>query len=112
MRISLLFLVIFIFGADQLSHAQVKRDTLFFNNGSIVIGKLKKINLGIITFDPDDANDITVQFHKLRAISTGFRYYRMEMVDHSVYYALLAPGDQPGYVKLLGPVDTPVVWIQ
>ena len=29
---------------------------------------MKKINLGVITFDPDDANDISVQFHKLKFI--------------------------------------------
>lgn len=112
MRLFPILLLICLIGAFPHAQGQVKRDTLFFNNGSMVIGKMKKISLGVITFDPDDANDITVQFHKLKSISTGYRYYRLEMVNKDVYYARLMPSDQAGYVKLMGPVDTPTVWIQ
>jgi hypothetical protein len=112
MRIFLFFLLIFLFGFLPLIQGQVQKDTLFFNNGSVVIGKMKKISLGVITFDPDDANDITVQFHKLKSIATGYRYYRLEMVGKEIYYARLTHSDKNGYVKLIGPVDSPTVWIQ
>src|SRR5436305_8250537 len=60
--------------------SQSKKDTLFFNNGSIVIGEIKKIKLGVITFDPDDANDITVQLRKLKTVSAVSKIFRIETV--------------------------------
>jgi hypothetical protein len=49
--------------------AQQPRDTIYFKNGTTVIGKIKKIKLGVMTFDPDDANDITIQLKNLRTMA-------------------------------------------
>ena len=68
------------------AYSQVTNDTLFFNNGSVVIGKLKSAKLGVVTFDPSDANDITVQLRKLHTIAGGNRIFRLERVDHHVYF--------------------------
>ena len=73
------------------THAQDIKDTIFFTNGSVVIGKIKKIKLGIITFDPDDAPDITVQLRKLKTISGGNRIFRIETVLHNLYFGTILP---------------------
>ena len=57
---------------------QVIKDTIFLTNGSLVIGKVLKVKLGVISFDPDDANDITVQMRKLKTIGATTRIFRVE----------------------------------
>ena len=73
------------------THAQGIKDTIFFNNGSVVIGKIKKVKLGIVTFDPDDAPDITVQLRKLKTIAGGNRVYRIETALHNLYFGTILP---------------------
>jgi len=80
--------------------AQVSKDTLFFNNGSMVIGKLKKIRLGIITFDPDDANDITVQQRKVRGVSARSEVFRIETIRKKLLYGVIIPDTVPQFVKV------------
>jgi hypothetical protein len=81
-------------------HAQVKKDSLFFNNGSMVIGELKKIRLGVVTFDPDDANVITVQQRKLRGISARSEVFRVETIRKKLLYGVITPDTVPQYVKV------------
>src|SRR3954471_6478802 len=84
--------------------SQSKKDTLFFTNGSIIIGEIKKIKLGVITFDPDDANDITVQLRNLRTVAAVSEIFRIETVKHIVYYGRLIPRDSSNYVKLVSSI--------
>ncbi|HEY6503712.1 MAG TPA: DUF481 domain-containing protein [Chitinophagaceae bacterium] len=82
-----------------LAHSQVK-DTLFFLNGTIVIGKLKSIKLGIVTFDPDDANDITVQTRKLKTIAGRRKIFRIETVDHRLFFGTIMSHPLPKTVYI------------
>jgi hypothetical protein len=72
-----------------LARSQTVKDTLFFSNGSLVVGKLEKVKLGIVTFDPDDANNITVQLRKLKTMSAGRKIFRIETVSHRVYFGTI-----------------------
>ncbi len=101
MKKNLLVVVLFFFTADCLI-AQVKKDTIFFNNGTIVVGKLKKIKVGVVTFDPDDANDITVQLRKLKAINAQREIYRVESTQKEVLFGLLLPDSVPGNTRIEG----------
>ena len=58
--------------------AQKSRATIFFRNGTIVIGKIKNAKLGVVTFDPDDANDITVQLRRLKSMAATSTVFRIE----------------------------------
>ena len=71
------------------AHSQGIKDSLFFNNGSLVIGEIKRVKLGVVTFDPDDANDITVQLRKLKTIAAGKRIFRIETIDHHLYFGTI-----------------------
>lgn len=85
----------------NFAHAQLTKDTVFFTNGTIVIGKLLKIRLGTVTFDPDDANDISVQLRKVRTLATGNRIFRIETVDDNLYFGkiLSHPDQKEIYIK-------------
>jgi len=74
-----------------LAYCKPGTDTIYFTNGTKVIGKIKKIKLGVITFDPDDANDITVQVRKLKTIAGGYRIFRIENIYHQQYFGRIRP---------------------
>lgn len=76
-----------------------------------MIGEIKKVKLGVITFDPDDANDVTVQLRNLKTISAVSKIFRIETVTHQVYYGKLIPYDSSNYVRLMRS-DTSVLFIQ
>jgi len=100
MKKYLLVSIILFFTAGGL-FAQQKKDTIFFNNGTIVIGKLKKIKVGVVTFDPDDANDITVQLRKLKAIHARREIYRVESTQNEVLFGVLMPDSVPGRTRIV-----------
>lgn len=95
----LIFLSGFCFVASQI-FAQKLRDTIFFRNGTIVVGKIKNVKLGVVTFDPDDANDITVQLRKLKSMAATSTVFRIETTDHNVYFGKVVPHANEGYVSL------------
>ena len=86
--------------------SQILKDTLFFKNGSMILGEIKTIRLGVISFDPDDANDITVELRNLRTITAPGVIFRIETTDDHVLYGKLFPNAKPGYVTIVGEKDT------
>ena len=88
------------------------KDTIFFNNGSRIIGEIKRIKLGVVTFDPDDANDLTVQLFRLKTISARSTVFRIETTDHKVYFGQLIPDTTKLYVRVAQINDTSELYIQ
>jgi hypothetical protein len=86
--------------------SQTLKDTLFFKNGSIILGEIKTIKLGVVNFDPDDANDITVELNKLKTITAPGVIFRIETTNDHVLYGKLLPNAKPGYVTIVGEKDT------
>ena len=102
-----IFILSFIAISGKLLSQNLK-DTIFFRNGSIVIGEIKLIKLGVVTFDPDDANDITVQLIKLKTISAPGVIFRVENTLEHVYYGRLIPSSKQGFVNIVSDKDTVV----
>lgn len=98
MKKFILTYIAMLFCAQLLS--QNSKDTIFFINGTMVIGELKKVKLGVVTFNPDDANDITVQLRKVRTISGYTKVFRVETITHDVYYGKLVSSDSLNYTRL------------
>ncbi len=109
MKKYILFYCLLMIAATCLAQ---NKDTLFFNKGSIVIGEVKKIKLGVITFDPDDANDITVQLRNLKTLSAVSEVFRIETIDHNVYYGKLVPDSSRNYVRMLHGSDTSLLYLK
>jgi hypothetical protein len=87
-------------------HGQTVKDTLFFLNGGIVIGEITKIKLGVVTFDADDANDITVQLQKLGAIAAVMKVFRIETTEGHVYFGKVIPARKKGVAAVVTDGDT------
>ncbi|HEY2349654.1 MAG TPA: hypothetical protein VGH64_11580, partial [Puia sp.] len=96
MRKTIWIFLFFIMPGNLFS--QKLQDTLFFRNGSIILGEIKKVKLGVVNFDPEDANDITVQLIKLKTISAPGGIFRIETTSQEVYYGRLFQSTRTGYV--------------
>lgn len=83
-------------------YSQSLKDTIYFTNGSRIVGEIKKIKLGVMTFDPDDANDITVQLRKLKSFTAIRTVFRVETTDDKVYFGNLVPYSMDHFVRLVG----------
>lgn len=90
--------------------SQKQQDTLFFRNGSIILGEIKTIRLGVVNFDPADANDISVQLIKLKTISATGVIFRIETTEDHVYYGKIIPNEKKGYVRIVNEKDT-IEWM-
>ena len=90
-----------ILTAHLAAHSQSSKDTLYFLNGTKVIGEILNIKLGVISFDPDDANDITVQLRKLKSIAAVRTVFRIETTGQHVYYGKLTPHSLDQFAKLI-----------
>jgi hypothetical protein len=100
--------MLFFFGFSWafLSFAQIPKDTIFLANGSKIIGEIKKIKLGVITFDPDDANDITVQLQKLRTLAALSQLFRIETINNRVYFGQILPDSSHNHILIISGKDS------
>jgi hypothetical protein len=71
------------------AYSQLLKDTIFSINGTVVVGKLLSIKLGQVTFDPDDANDITIQLRKIKTFGAARKIFRIETVDQKVHFGTM-----------------------
>jgi hypothetical protein len=98
------FLFLAVISGKLLS--QKLQDSLFFRNGSIILGEIKAIKLGVVNFDPDDANDISVQLIKLKTIAGSGEIFRIETTSDHVYYGQIIKSSKSGYVNIVTTTDT------
>jgi hypothetical protein len=103
--------LLFFFVSGHIYSQQLK-DTLFFKNGSIILGEVKKIKLGVVDFDPEDANDITVQLIKLKTISAKGLIFRIETTGQMVFYGRLYPNNNAGFITIVTAKDTVIQAIE
>ncbi|HLO79820.1 MAG TPA: DUF481 domain-containing protein [Chitinophagaceae bacterium] len=103
MKKILTLISVFVILSTDLT-GQSKKDTLFFTNGTQVIGILKKIKVGVVTFDPDWANDITVQLKRINTINAGREIYRVESTRKEVYFGVLTQDSIPHSVRIINGV--------
>lgn len=80
----LFFFIILPFSA--MSQA---KDTLFFNNGDILIGQIKSISLGRIKFDDDNMDVLSIKGTQIRTLKATTHIYRLETIHGQIYYTSL-----------------------
>jgi hypothetical protein len=89
-----------------LTNAQQVKDTIYLTSGSKIVGKIKRIKMGVITFDPDDANDVTVQMNKLKTMAAISKRFRIESTKQKVFFGKILPHDTAGYATFYSETDT------
>jgi hypothetical protein len=85
---SVVLILLFILIASR-GFAQQSRDTLFFANGEVLVGELKQMIEGKVSFDSDGVSYLTVKAYKLKGIHTTISVMRIQTVDRQWLYGKL-----------------------
>ena len=94
-----LHLVILLLLSSQ-SFGQIK-DTIYFLNNSILVGKLKKINLGKIEFDGDGIGIVNIKYDKVKTIKANSHLYRIETTAKKILNGTIENAANAGRVLLI-----------
>lgn len=103
-RLLLFFLVMLLFSKAP---AQIlTRDTLFFKNGTKVIGKMKTMKLGMVKFDIDNITLASIQLRNIKTMTAITKIFRIETIRHDVYYGNLCASKNDGEVIVVSGGDS------
>jgi hypothetical protein len=64
------------------SHHMMAQDTIYLYSGSVLAGKLKKIDLGMLSFDIKDAAVVNIQLVKVRTMSIKSKPLKIETIQY------------------------------
>jgi hypothetical protein len=76
-----------------------EKDTLYFRNGSILVGQLKSISFGKAVFDEDNMDILNVKVTKIRALKANSHIYRLETIGGKTYFTTLEVANE-GYALI------------
>lgn len=97
--------LLFIFFWSPLAFSQEK-DTLYFYNGSKVVGKVLKIGLGRINIDADGIGIVNIKNSKVTSIHARSRGFRIQTVDGELRDGYLFRSKKPGTVMMYTLAET------
>ncbi|PZF70973.1 DUF481 domain-containing protein [Taibaiella soli] len=103
-KLLIFFLVILLF--SKVSAQTLIRDTLFFKNGTMVIGKMKTVKLGLVKFDIDNIILASIQLRNIRTMTAVTKIFRVETIRHDVYYGNIYPSRKEGEVIVVSGGDS------
>ncbi|MBV4360305.1 DUF481 domain-containing protein [Pinibacter aurantiacus] len=96
-RNALLFLLAAII---YLPSSAQQKDSIFLNNGQILIGKIENASLGEVSIDDIDLKMQNVKLYKIKRIVT-FTRVKIEMVDKRILYGVLKPSLKLNHAEIL-----------
>jgi len=92
----LILLFMFIAGrsfAQKPKDIPKPRDTLFFTNGEVLVGELKQMVEGRVSFDSDGMSLLTIKAYKLKGMRTTISILRIQTTDRQWLYGKLEPAN-------------------
>ncbi|MFX1705452.1 DUF481 domain-containing protein [Chitinophaga sp. CC14] len=88
-------------------------DVIEFMDGDQISGKVKQIQRGELSLDPDKLEDlVTIKLRNIKSITARRKLYRIESVANIRYLGILEPGRGPGWVKIIQEKDTTELFIE
>jgi hypothetical protein len=88
-------------------------DIIEFMDGERIVGKVKKIQRGELTLDPDKLEDlVTIKLRNIKSITARRKLYLIESIANKKYYGILEPGRAAGWVKIIQEKDTTELFVE
>lgn len=98
-RSTAILLIIFIL-SGVASFAQ-KTDVVILKNGDKLTGEVKYLRVGILTFDTDNMETVSIQWNKIKNISTK-NFFEVEVADGRVFFGSIGPSENDGMMTIKG----------
>jgi hypothetical protein len=84
----------------SLAAAAQKKDTLWMRNGTLIIGQLKNLQVGIVQFKATNAGTLNIKRHNIRTMHATYSEYKMETLDGDMFYGAVTASPHPGYIRM------------
>lgn len=84
----------------------IGQDTLYLNTGSVLVGKIKSLDLGVLTFDIKDAGIVSVQLEKINTLHAESKLLKVETMFRQKFVGYLHYHPTPGMVWFHSYSDT------
>ncbi|HEY7752140.1 MAG TPA: DUF481 domain-containing protein [Ignavibacteriaceae bacterium] len=98
-------LIIIFLVLNSKVYAQ-KEDVVILNNGDKITGEIKYLRVGILNFKTDNMETISIQWDKVKSISTK-NFYEIQLDDGREYFGSIEPSGEEGILLLKGiTIDT------
>lgn len=78
--------------------AQEKRDSVIFYHEQMILGELKSISEGRVSFDSDIVRVISIKNDKIKTLSASLHYYRIRTADDRIVYGTIHSSAKDGHV--------------
>ncbi len=92
MRAILVALAVTLAGVATPLSAQ-RADTVVLRNGDRIVGEIKYVDRGVLSYKTDDMGTPTIKWDKIRRI-ISYRYFKVEVVSGGIYYGQLLAASQ------------------
>ncbi|MDR2916508.1 MAG: DUF481 domain-containing protein [Tannerella sp.] len=79
----------------------LQKDTIFLRNGEILIGDIKNMRLGMLSFDSKEVGLLDLKISKIKTINSSSDTLRIETSDKAIYFGALKPSSKPGWVYIV-----------
>lgn len=96
----ILMIIVTAFANNVQSQNSEVWDTLYFTNGQVFYGTLKKISLGRVDFDIEGVSLQTIKLSKIKTIEASRRFYRIETIANKVIFTTISSSPKPGFVEI------------
>ncbi len=103
-NVSIKCVICFFFAALAILSAKaddLQKDTLYLRNGEMLIGDIKELRIGMLTFDSKDVGLVSLKISKIKTINSYIDTLRIETSDKEVYYGALKPSEKAGWVYIV-----------
>ena len=103
------FMLMLLFSPRAMSQA---KDTLYFYNGSKVVGKILKIGLGRVNIDADGIGIVNIKNNKITSIHARSRGFRIQTVEGELWDGYLYRSNKPGTVLMYTLAETKEIRVE
>jgi hypothetical protein len=107
-------LVIFLFLLAPITASADKyleKDTVFLRNGEKLIGDIRELRIGILSFDSKDVGLVSLKISKIKTFNSSSDTLRIETVNKEIYFGALKPSVKPGWVYIVTASDRHLIEI-
>jgi hypothetical protein len=103
-----ILLIVFLVASVIPSMAQ-KNDTLRLMNDDRIIGEIKKLEFGVLTYKTDDMGTLSIDWRKVKSLKST-NSFEIVMSNGMIYYAQFDTTNQKGKIRLVMQMATNTVY--
>ncbi|MBT0811441.1 DUF481 domain-containing protein [Litoribacter ruber] len=99
------FLLIFFIFISSITGLAQEKDTLYIKNQSPLVGKLERIQFGVVRFNADNVGRVEVDVTNVKTFRTYGFGYRVQTANREFYIGIFKTHEEEGRVRILTGFD-------